>query len=247
MPSDALGEALQLVRPSAETGEGSGRGLILYTGASEWQQFSPQVEAVRDQFDGIKVQLLTSGPLSLLAQQLPTAKPINLLQGRYTPQNTRTVGWQAWRVAAMLLAALFVLHAAGKGAELFMLKSAEKKVDASIDQAFRAAMPGESNSTNAKRRMESKLLATRSGGNSALLSALAALVEARGSVPGTTVQAMSFRDGALELKMSAPDADALDRVSQALRGSGWEANLTAGNVAGNAYEGRIQIRPRGQS
>jgi len=103
MPSDALGEALQLVKPGTETAEGTGRGLILYTGAAEWQQYSPQVEAVRDQFDGIKVQLLTSGPLTLFAQQLPTAKPINLLQGRYTPQTTRAVGWQAWRVAAMLL------------------------------------------------------------------------------------------------------------------------------------------------
>ena len=248
MPSDALGEALQLVRPTAETGEGSGRGLILYTGAAEWQQFSPQVEAIRDQFDGIKVQLLTSGPLTLLAQQLPSAKAINLLQGRYTPQSTRAVGWQAWRIAAMLLAGLVVLHGAGKGAELFMLKRAEAKVDAGIQQAFRAAMPGEQGASNAKRRMEGKLAALRAGGaGTGLLAALSALVDARSSVPGTTVQAMSFRDGALELKMAAPDAGALDRMSQLLRTNGWDANLTAGNVAGNGYEGRIQIRPRGTS
>jgi general secretion pathway protein L len=248
MPAETIGEALQLVRPSAETGEGSGRGLILYTGAAEWQEHSPQVEAVREQFDGIKVQLLTSGPLTLLAQQLPTARPINLLQGRYAPQNTRAVGWQAWRVAALLLAGLVALHVAGKGAELYLLKRAEKTVDASIEQAFRAAMPGEQNTTNARRRMEQKLIALRSGGGgTALLSALAALVDARNSVPGTTVKAMSYRDGALELNMVAPDADSLDRVSQALRASGWEANLTAGNVAGQAYEGRIQIRPRGTS
>lgn len=247
MPSDALAEALQLVKPGVDTGEGTGRGLILYTGAAEWQQFSQQVEAVRDQFDGIKVQLLTSGPLALLAQQLPTAKPINLLQGRYTPQTTRAVGWQAWRVAAMLLAGLVALHAAGKGAELFMLKSAEKKVDASIEQAFRAAMPGETNATNARRRMESKLVTVRGGGGSGLLPALGAFAEARNSVPGTTVQAMSFHDGALVLKMAAPDADALDRLSQLLRSSGWQADLQGSNVTNGGYEGRIQIRPLGAS
>ncbi len=248
MPADALTEALQLVRPAAEPSEGTtGRGLILYTGAAEWQEHSPKVESIRDQFDGIKVQLLTSGPLSLLSQQLPTARPINLLQGRYAPQSTHTVGWQAWRVAAMLLAGLVALHVAGKGAELYMLKQAEKTLDASIEQAFRAAMPGEQNATNAKRRMETKLAAVRSGGGAGLLTALGALVEARSSVPGTTVQAMSFRDGALELKMAAPDADSLDRVSQVLRTNGWQADLTAGNVAGDAYEGRIQIRPRSSS
>ena len=247
MPSDALGEALQLVKPGVDAGEGTGRGLILYTGAAEWQQFSPQVEAVRDQFDGIKVQLLTSGPLTLFAQQLPTAKPINLLQGRYTPQNTRAVGWQAWRVAAMLLAGLVALHAVGKGAELFVLKNAEKKVDTSITQAFKAAMPGEANATNARKRMETKLVAVRSGGGGGLLSALGAFAEARNSVPGTTVQNMSFHDGALVLKLAAPDADALDRLSQLLRSSGWQADLTGSNVVNGGYEGRIQIRPLGAS
>jgi general secretion pathway protein L len=251
MPSDALAEALQLVKPGAdgsEASEGTGRGLILYTGAAEWQQFSPQVESVRDQFDGIKVQLLTGGPLALFAQQLPTAKPINLLQGRYQPQTTRAVGWQAWRVAAMLLAGLVLLHALGKGAELFMLKSAEKKVDTAMEQAFRAAMPGESNMTNARRRMESKLVAVRAGGGSGLLSALGAFTEARNSVPGMTVQAMSFHDGQLVLKMAAPDASALDRLSQMLRSNGWQADLTGSNVtSGGGYEGSIRIRPLGAS
>jgi len=203
---------------------------------------------VRDQFDGIKVQLLTGGPLALFAQQLPTAKPINLLQGRYQPQTTRAVGWQAWRVAAMLLAGLVLLHALGKGAELFMLKNAEKKVDTAMEQAFRAAMPGESNMTNARRRMETKLVAARAGGGSGLLSALGAFTEARNSVPGTTVQAMSFHDGQLVLKMAAPDASALDRLSQMLRSSGWQADLTGSNVtSGGGYEGSIRIRPLGAS
>jgi general secretion pathway protein L len=247
MPSDALAEALQLVKPGAEASEGTGRGLILYTGAAEWQQYSPQVESVRDQFDGIKVQLLTAGPLQLFAQQLPSAKPINLLQGRYTPQTTRAVGWQAWRVAAMLLVGLVALHAICKGAELFMLKSAEKKVDASIEQAFRTAMPGETNATNARRRMEAKLALVRSGGGSGLLPVLGAFAEARNSVPGTTVQAMSFHDGQLILKMGAPDADALERLSQVLRSGGWQADLTGSNVTSGGYEASVRIRPLGAS
>ena len=77
----------------------SGRGLILYTGAAEWQQHSQQVEGVRDQYDGVKVQLLSEGPLGLYAQQLPSAAPINLLQGAYAPQAAAHGGWRAWRAA----------------------------------------------------------------------------------------------------------------------------------------------------
>jgi general secretion pathway protein L len=247
MPVDAITEALELARHSGESAEQSGRGLILYTGAAEWQQYSPQVEAVRERFDGIRVQLLTSGPLPLYVQQLPTAKPINLLQGRYVQQDTRAVGWRAWRVAAVLLVALVGLHVAGKAGELFMLERAEKSVDASIDQAFRAAMPGEQNSIDARRRMEQRLATVRGGGGTALLTALGALVQARNSAPGTVVQALSFRDGALELKISAPSADSIERVNQSLRSNGWNADISGGNVVGTGYEGRVQIRPRGSS
>ena len=158
--------------------------------------------------------------MPLYAQQLPTAKPINLLQGRYAPQNTRAVGWRAWRVAAILLAALVGLHVAGKAAELFMLKRAEKTVDAShrsgvprrdAGRTEHASMRGAAWSDGslacaaaAARRRTACLRSARSS-------------QARSAAPGTTVQALSYRDGALDLKIAAPNADSLDRVSQSLR------------------------------
>src|SRR5256885_17003821 len=84
--------------------------------------------SARERFDGIKIQLLTNGPLALFAQQLPTATPINLLQGPYTPTTARAAGWQAWRGAAMLLACFIGLHVAGKAAELSVLKATEHRL-----------------------------------------------------------------------------------------------------------------------
>src|SRR5271170_2143260 len=68
LPADALAEALEIAQSGAQASGAGGRGLILYTGAHEWQQHSALVESVRPQFDGIKVQLLTGGPLALFAQ-----------------------------------------------------------------------------------------------------------------------------------------------------------------------------------
>jgi general secretion pathway protein L len=247
MPADALAEALALVRPAEDFTVGTrGRGLILYTGASEWQEHGPTVEAVREQFDGLKVQVLTDGPLALLAQQMSSGDAINLLQGSYAPQTSGTVGWRAWRIAAVLLACLVGLHVAGKATELIVLKKRERSIDASIDQAFRASMPGEHNTTDARRRMEQRLVTVRGGGEfSGLLPALGALAAARSGAQGTVVQALSFRAGSVDLKLAAPNAESLDHISRALRDSGWQADLTAGNVAGSTYEGRIQIRPKG--
>src|SRR5579863_1581859 len=245
LPAEALGEALVIAQQATPELAATGiRGLVLYTGAAEWQQYSAQVEPLREHFDGIKIQLLTGGPLALLAQQLPVATPINLLQGSYAPVTQGAVGWQAWRLAATLLLALVGLHVAGKAAELGVLKRNERALDTSISETFRSAMPGERSTIDARRRMEQRLAQTRSGGDSeGLLAALAALVQARSSAPGTTVQALSFHQGAVELKVAAPDAASLDRMSQALKGIGWQASLTSGSATTSGYEGRIQIRP----
>src|SRR5499427_1745426 len=136
LPVDALAEALEIARAGAESSATGGRGLILYTGAPEWQQHSAQVEAARPYFDGIKVQLLAGGPLALYAQQLPSTAAINLLQGPYAPVSSRGVGLKAWRVAAILLGALIGLHVIGKAAELQVLKRHERQLYASIHDTF---------------------------------------------------------------------------------------------------------------
>jgi len=244
LPADALQEALAMAQSSPEGG-GAGRGLILYTGAPEWHEHSAQVESLRERFDGIKIQLLANGPLALFAQQLPTATPTNLLQGTYTPTTSRAVGLRAWRVAAILLASLIALHVAGKATELTLLKRNEHKLDVSIRETFQTAMPGETSSTDARKVMERRLAAEGSTGSNGLLPALEALVQARSAAPGSTVQALSYRNGAVDLKIAAPDAASLDRIGQALRNIGWQADLTSGNNVANGYEGRLQIHSSG--
>ena len=243
LPADALDEALEIAQSSPGEG-GAGRGLLLYTGPAEWHQHAPRVEALRERFDGIKIQLLTGGPLSLFAQQLPLGSPINLLQGTYAPTTSRAVGWPAWRVAAILLAALVGLHVAGKAAELSMLKRSEHKLDASINDVFHAAMPGQQTTADPRRRMEKQLADVAARGSAGgLLPALEALAQAHASAPMTAIQALNFHDGTLEMQLSAPDATTVDHVIQSLKGNGWQANQTSGNAAPSGYQGRIEIRP----
>jgi general secretion pathway protein L len=244
LPAEALAEALRIAQSGADSTATGGRGLVLYTGAAEWEQHVAQIESMRPQFDGIQVQLLGAGPLALLAQQLPAGSAINLLQGAYAPSATRVLDWRAWRVAAILLACLFGLHVAGKTAELQLLKKREHQVDASIRATLRSALPGETYGADARRSMERRLAATRGAGGG-LLPALQALVQARDAAPGTSVQALNFHDGTLEMRLSAADAVSLDQLSQLLRNNGWDANLIGGTNAGSRYEGRIEVRANG--
>jgi general secretion pathway protein L len=266
LPADALEEALTIAQSAAagaspqeialhgmtaqpaDAGEApmtAPRGLILYTGAAEWHRHAATVEAARVHFESISVQLLSDGPLALFAQQLPVATPINLLQGAYAPRNTHAVGLRAWRVAAVLLAGLVALHILGKATELHYLKAKEHQVDSSIRDTLRAAMPDQQGTQDARHRMEQRLLAVRSGGSTGLLAALEALAYARNSAPGTSVQAVNFHDGVIDLKLAAPDAASLGHLSELLRNSGWQAEILGGNNVGNSYEGRVQIHASG--
>jgi len=243
LPVEALGEALDIaLQGAAEQGATGGRGLILYTGAAEWHQHSAKIEALRERFDGIKIQLLSAGPLALFGQQLPTAAPINLLQGTYAPTKATTVGWQSWRVAAILLACLVGLHVAGKAAELTALKRSEKSLDSSIGDTYRFAMGGQPKPADPRHQMEVRLAAAQNGGGEGgLLPALQALVDSRTAAPGTSLKALSFRGGLVDMKISAKDATTLDQLSQSLKSRGWKAELTSGNTTPAGYEGRMQI------
>jgi general secretion pathway protein L len=254
LPVEALAEALEIAQhgsagASPELAATGTRGLVLYTGAAEWHQHSAQVEALRERFDGIKIQLLAQGPLALFGQQLPSSTPINLLQGAYAPTTARTVGWKPWRLAAMLLAGVIGLHVVGKATELTLLKRNERALDTSITETFRMAMPGEQSTLDARRKMEQRLTAAQNGGGGAggFLPALQALVQARSAAPGTTVQALSFRQGMVDMKLSAQDAASLDHVRQSLQTSGRKADMTSGNAtASGRYEGRITFSADGK-
>jgi general secretion pathway protein L len=241
LPADALDQALQIARAGADAAS-PGSGLILYTGAAEWQQHAAQVEAARPSFDGIKVQLLTGGPLALLAQQLPQDAAINLLQGDYAPARSRGAGLKSWRIAAMLLAGLLALHIGGKVVQLRVLKAREKQVDVSIRTVAHSV--GEMGLVDIRKHMEARVAAARGAGGG-LLPALQALAEARNGTPGTSVKALNFHGGSLEMTLAAPDATSLAHLSQSLRENGWAADLGGGSNTAEGYQGHIQVRANG--
>ena len=148
-------------------------------------------------------------------------------------------------MAAILLACLVGLHVAGKAAELALLKRSEHKLDVSIREALQTAMPGEASTPDARRTMERRLAIARAGSSGGLLPALEALVQAKSAAPSASLKSLNYHDGAIDLQIDAPDASSLDRIGQALRNNGWQADLTSGSNLGSGYEGRLQMRANG--
>jgi len=250
MPVLALGDAFEMALASQVSQvaglEPPPLGLLVYAGHEEWQAHQFEVDALRNRFTGVKVQLLPQGPLGVLAPAAAGGDAINLLQGSLAVASPTQQNWKSWRVAAVLAASLLCLHLGARYFELSRLHKAEAVLDSSIQAAFRAAMPGQQNAVNARRRVEARLAQLHGGGGGgALLPALLAIASARNASPSTVIEGITFRDGALVLRLTAPDAASLDAISQQLRAANWKADIKGLSAAGDSYRGSLELRRAG--
>jgi len=250
MPALSIGDAFEMAL-AGQTAPVAGLeppplGLLLYAGHDEWQAHQNEVDALRDRFTGVKVQLLPDGPLGVLAPAAANGEAVNLLQGELAVASPLQKNWKSWRVAAVLAASLLCLHIGARYYELNRLQKSERDLDASIQEAFRTAMPGQQNAVDARRRVEKRLAELHgAGGAGSLLPALSALANARNAVPAATIEGFTFRNGTLDLRISAPDAAALDAISQQLRAASWQADIGGGSSNGDTYRGSLKIRKAG--
>jgi len=221
--------------------------VTVYATSLDWERHGAAFEALRATLGSLRIQLLSGGPLPLFGSQLLGAGAINLLQGAYAPARPAGAGWRAWRLAAGLAGALLVLHLVAAGVELRRLRSVEKALDTSIQEVFSQAMPGEVSGGNARARMEQRLTQIRAAApeRGSLLSLLSAVAGARAAAPGTRIDALSYRKGALDMKVTGPDAQSLEQMNQSLRGAGLVSDLASGSTKDKAYEGRLQLRSAG--
>ncbi len=249
MPALSIGDAIEIalaqqVAPVAGL-EAAAPGLLLYAGHDEWQAHQHTIDALRERFTGVKVQLLPSGPLSVLAPAAASGDAVNLLQGALAVASPHEMRWQSWRVAAVLAGVLLCLHLGARYFELDRLRKTEATLNAGIEDAFRAAMPGQQNATNARRRVEQRLQELRSGGGGTLLPVLLAVAQARNAAPGATIEGLTYRDGVLEMRIMAADTASLDAIGQQLRASNWQAEIKAVTASGDNYRGSVQVRKAG--
>lgn len=217
--------------------------LLLCAPPVDWQAHAGELGFLQEHFEHAKVQLLPQGSLPWLASQVALASPVNLLQGAYASRHAQSHDWRRWRVPAALAAGIVALAIVGQVLGTQRLRAEERELDAGIEATFRSAMPGVQDSSDARQRMQARLNSLGSGeGQAGLLPVLAAVAAARQEVPTVTLQGLAMRDGGLDLRVSAPNAEGLEQVNQALRSRGYNSEVTSGSAGAEGYEGRIAVR-----
>jgi general secretion pathway protein L len=234
-----LAEALQLLLPDEPN-----QATTVYIAESEYDRDQAALEALRERVADLQIKLLPDGVLPLLAVQAVKHDALNLLQGVYAPATNVGTQFKPWRYAALLVATLFVLHIVGSGVQWWQLKQKETELDRQITQAYAQGLPGAApvSPAQARRAFESQLSALQSGGvNSQLMQNLGTLADALSKTPNTQINALAYRDGNVDLQVTAPNVPALDQIRQLAATHGVAAEIQSANPRDNKIEGRLRL------
>jgi general secretion pathway protein L len=242
---EPLIEALQLALAS---GEASREDVTIYVSENDYERERDLLEGLREFTASLQLKLLPDGPLPLLAANLVRAGHVNLLQGRYASKPQLKLSFEPWRYAAILAGVFFALHLGVKTWQYFQLKKTETRLDSEIAQVFQQTMPGAPvpDPLGARKQMELRLNQLRgSAPTSGMISTLGVLGEALAQTPNTRIEALSYRNNTIDLRVLAPSVDALDRIQSVATQRGITTEIQSANPRDSKIEGRLQLKNPG--
>jgi general secretion pathway protein L len=216
---------------------------VLHVTREDWAHAQKEFEQLIEKFDSLKVQLLPDGPLPWLARALGTTDAVNLLQGEFARTTDFTARWRRWRTPAALAAGLLAVHVAAQALQIRQAKHETAALDGQIASVFSAAMPGEA-MQDPRRQMQSRLDRIRKSGASPeyFLRTLKVLGDALAVTPKTDINALSYREESLDMRVNAPSLGALSQLSQFIGKQGMTAEIQSSTPVANGVEAHIQLR-----
>ncbi len=219
---------------------------IFYVTREDWVAIQDEIEGLIDHFASLKIQLLPDGPLPWLARDLPSTDAVNLLQGEFARSTDYGVRWRPWRTAAALAVVLLVIHVAAQAVQFRQARHETAALDAQIAEVFSAAMPSDA-MQDPRRQMQSRLDRIRHSGPGPqlFLRTLQTLSGALSATPNSMLDSLSYREEALDLKITAPSLGELSQLSQIVGRQGLTAEIQSSTPAGSGVEAHMQVRSSG--
>ncbi|MEJ2601697.1 MAG: type II secretion system protein GspL [Gammaproteobacteria bacterium] len=227
------------------------RHVLVYCDPATAERYELEFQALRQQLDSLEVKLLPDGALPRLAVTIGAGGGINLLQGAYAPRTATHSLWQPWRAAAGLAAALFLVTLIASGVRYADLRAKDKRLSAEVEEAFRATFPWVGEVRDPAAQMASELARVgQSGGGTRstrqFLATLESISAAMRQTANTRIEAISYRDGVMDIRLTAPDVATLDRLRKLVGESGrFVAKIQSTDQQPDGVKSRLQIQVAG--
>jgi general secretion pathway protein L len=227
----------------------SSRHLLVYCEPTDEQRFADDWNRLRQHLDSVDINLLPDGVLPRLAVTVASGAGVNLLQGRYGESTDVGAIFRPWRYVAMLLVGLGVLGLAGKAIDYFRLTSEEAALKEQFTAEYRKIRPDDTREvmdplgtvTSIRRSF-----GTPGSAPAVFLPTLQQLAAAMQENKDAEIQAISYRAGVIDVRLTAPDVATLDRIEKSVsQSSRFTASIQSTDRVGDRVNSRIQIREVG--
>jgi general secretion pathway protein L len=223
------------------------RHVLVYCEPGDDERYQHDWIAIRHELDSVDVKLLPDGVTPRLAATVATGAGINLLQGNYAPKKEYSGLFRPWKYAAMLAVAFGLVGLVVKATDYYQLSKQEETLRAMFNSEYRQMLPGAPETEDPVAVIES--LRRRLGNVEAppiFLQSMAVLSSAIGANREAELQAISFRAGVIDIRVTAPNVATLDNVQRAIGESGqFTAAIQSTDQDGEKVSSRIQIQVAG--
>jgi general secretion pathway protein L len=234
----ALDQVLALALAS-KADEPELRHIRVFTDAAGHARFADELASLGGRFSSADVKLLNDGVFPHLAATLAQRPGTNLLQGEYAAKSNWVAMMKPWRVAASLAAASIVLSLLLMGAEYWQLRRADAALELVVAPACERVV-GDSSTSGCQREVRQRLGAAGGTATEDFLSTLAAIAAA--SDPEMRIDALSYRNRAMNLQLVVPSIVALDTFSRELEETRrFDVELETTSQLDSGTEGRLRI------
>ncbi len=223
------------------------RHVLVYCDAETEERYQHDWLAIRQEMESIDVSLLPDGVIPRLAATVASGAGVNLLQGDFGLRAEYSGMFKPWRNAAILLLALGVIGIAAKSTDVFVLKRQEAELKQQFETEYREISPGAASVSDPIRLVAS--LRTRAGNSGTapvFLQILEHLSRAMQQNNDASIDAISYRAGVVDVRLSAPNVSTLDNIQRVIDESGkFDAAIQSTDQDGDRVNSRIQIKVRG--
>jgi general secretion pathway protein L len=246
-PADAL--ATTGILDAAANDDTTPRHLLAYCEPAVAERYEDDWAALREQLATVDVNLLQDGALPRLATTVASGNGVNLLQGEFGERTQVRKILRPWRHAAVLLAGLLVLAFVAKGVDYYRLTTEQAALQAQFESEYRALRPNDTRQIADPVGTVNSLRRSQGGsptGSQVFLPSMVSLAEAIARNDAARVEAISYRAGVIDVRLTAPDIPTLDRIVQSIDSTGsFQASLQSADNVGDRVNSRIRIREAG--
>lgn len=238
----ALTDVYRLLQRDAADDDADLRHVMVYSSGRIDAGLAAEIAELKTLASSVDVKELGDGALPRLAANLVFEAGTNLLQGAYAPKSNWAGLARPWYAAAALLVALAGVGIAAQTAEYFSLRSQDRELTELLTASCRSAFGANqlsSCATEVRRRL-SDAGASSSASGEGFLTTLAAVAEHGGGA--NVLDALSYRDAVMDLRVVVPSVAELDRLRQQIVGTErFDVRVESTTPGQNGVEGRLRI------